>query len=153
MVLIHIKTHVHISLTGSNIAHSLDPTSSQHKSRPARVSGYICKVEQGVFACSRFLNLSSKERYEVARKVSLCTNCLRGHHHVNNCISGGCRKYGQRHNSLIYFVNPVSNNHSNSNFPNKQLHSNPSTSTKVGNYQLYGISHPCRIMQNGLQIN
>ena len=157
----------HQSFTGATIAHSLESTSSQQRSHPARVSCYICKGGHGVFACSQFLNLSPKERYEAARKVSLCTNCLRGNHHVQNCISGGCRKCGQRHNSLIHFDNPVSNNHSNSNFSNKQSHSNPSTSTQISNYQLLipsqvvlatavvdavdnqGISHPCRIMLDG----
>ena len=120
--------------------------------------------------------MSPKERYETARKVSLCSNCLRGNHHVKNCLSTGCRKCGKKHNSLLHFDNSGSDDNSqlgNSKQTNQKPQTDQSdqlnqvTTANVSNYQLLipsqvvlataivdavdkqGNLHPCRIMLDG----
>ena len=128
------------------------------------MSCYLCKGDHAIYICSQFLNLSPQERYEAVRKVSIiCPNCLRGHHNTKKCISGGCRKCGKKHNSLLHFDNPGHVNKSSSEGHNQ----NSTNPAGVSNYQLLipsqvmlatafvdaldkrGNSYPCRVMLDG----
>ncbi|XP_033218124.1 uncharacterized protein LOC117173593 [Belonocnema kinseyi] len=87
----------------------------------------------------QIFELSPKERYEAARKVSLCVNCLRGHHHPKNGLSGGCLKCGKRRNSLLHFnqqgsdsINQVNNSPQQS----QSTHSIQESPASVRNCQL-----------------
>ncbi|XP_033225735.1 uncharacterized protein LOC117178417 [Belonocnema kinseyi] len=155
--------------TGATTALPASSNSSQTNNNAFKISCYICKGEHGVYACSQFLNLSPKERYEAAKRISLCPNCLRGNHHLKNCVSSGCRKCGKRHNSLLHFENPRPDNHSNprASQPNQPDNSKHPNSAPVSSYQLVipsqvvlatavvdvldsqGNSYPCRIMLDG----
>ncbi|XP_033231521.1 uncharacterized protein LOC117182536, partial [Belonocnema kinseyi] len=152
--------------TGATTASPASSNSSQTNNNAFKISCYICEGEHGVYACSQFLNLSPKERYEAAKRISLCPNCLRGNHHLKNCVSSGRRKCGKRHNSLSHFENPRSENHSNpsASQPNQPDNSKHPNSAPVSSYQFaipsqvvlatavvdvldsQGNSCPCRIM-------
>ena len=151
--------------TLSTSSNSHDSSSQKHSSK--KTSCYICKAEHGVFSCQKFLNLSPKERYEAARNISLCTNCLRGTHNPKNCLAGGCRKCGRRHNSLLHINQPYSETVNESIEQSQPGPNNQPTSTSVSNYQLLipsevvlataivdvidqnGKSHSCRVMLDG----
>ena len=131
--------------TGTTTAAPSNLNSVQSKNRFSTISCWLCKGEHRIFACGQFLNMSPKERYETARKVSLCPNCLRGNHHVKNCLSTGCRKCGKKHNSLLHFDNFSSDDNSqlgNSKKTNQKPQTDQSdqlnqvTTANVSNYQL-----------------
>ncbi|KOB65898.1 Gag-pol polyprotein [Operophtera brumata] len=70
----------------------------------------LCKDNHPLYACQRFLGSSLESRLKIVRENSLCENCLRAGHSVNECRFGPCRKCDQKHNSLIHQNNEVSRN-------------------------------------------
>ncbi|KOB72531.1 Gag-pol polyprotein, partial [Operophtera brumata] len=68
----------------------------------------LCKDNHPLYACQSFLGSSLESRLKVVRENSLCENCLRAGHSVNECRFGPCRKCDQKHNSLIHQNNEVS---------------------------------------------
>ncbi|XP_066589587.1 uncharacterized protein [Prorops nasuta] len=88
--------------------------STTHKSFPgkgivtahlaASVSCSLCKEEHGLYSCSRFVEASVAERYNIVRKTRVCFNCLREGHRVGECPSRkGCKSCGGRHHTLLHF--------------------------------------------------
>lgn len=74
----------------------------QSKSPPGQISCRICKGDHGIYACSKFLGMNLKEKYETLKRESVCTNCLRGVHQPRGCLAGGCRKCGK--NTTLYCI-------------------------------------------------
>lgn len=64
----------------------------------------MCKQNHFIQNCSQFLKLTVKMRYEKAKSLGLCLNCLRkGNHISKECQFGTCRKCGQKHNTLLHY--------------------------------------------------
>lgn len=64
----------------------------------------VCKEQHYVAKFSRFLKLSTKERYLKARTVKLCLNYFRAGHNLKNCsFAWTCRSCGQKHHTLLHF--------------------------------------------------
>ena len=158
----------HQPFTGATLSTNSHVQNSQNSRQTfARSSCYICRGEHGVFACEKFLSLSPKARYDAAQKVSLCINCLRGTHHSKNCLAGGCKKCGKKHNSLLHISQSSSETDNDSNKHNQINTLNQPASNSASNYQLLipsevvlataivdvidqdGKSHPCRVMLDG----
>ena len=92
---------------------------------------------------------------------------MRGTHNPKNCLAGGCRKCGRRHNSLLHINQPNSETVNESIEQSQPGPNNQPTSTSVSNYQLLipsevvlataivdvidqnGKSHSCRVMLDG----
>ncbi|KAJ8954661.1 hypothetical protein NQ317_012930 [Molorchus minor] len=65
----------------------------------------ICKGNHKIHSCGDFLRLSNNERYEKAKALRLCLNCLKGGHSFTACRLGPCTKCTKRHNTLLHFEN------------------------------------------------
>ena len=63
----------------------------------------FCNESHFVGNCARFKNINSHERYNVAKKKSLCFNCLKGDHSISECRSSSCSKCNKKHHLLLHF--------------------------------------------------
>ncbi|XP_039450524.1 uncharacterized protein LOC120429521 [Culex pipiens pallens] len=72
-------------------------TSSQIKSCP-----FCQKPTHSPFKCESFLKLNPFQRYELAKKIVLCLNCLNPFHLARACPSSACRVCGQRHHTMLH---------------------------------------------------
>ncbi|CAK9830531.1 hypothetical protein ANTRET_LOCUS7686 [Anthophora retusa] len=86
----------------------------------------ICKGEHPIYACTKFLQLSVRDRLDTVKRAKLCINCLRPNHIVINCRLGNCRKCDKKHHTLLHF--PTQTQDSNQNNP---IVSMPSTSAET----------------------
>lgn len=56
--------------------------------------------------CQNFIKLSVRDRFNKAKQLGLCLNCLRKGTHVSkNCESSGCRQCSLKHHSLLHYQN------------------------------------------------
>ncbi|CAK9797165.1 hypothetical protein ANTQUA_LOCUS1055 [Anthophora quadrimaculata] len=124
----------------------------------------VCKGSHPINTCTTFIQMSVRERFNVAKKAKLCLNCLRNNHTIINCRLGNCRKCDKKHHTLLHFSKEnteiVTNNE-------KQL-SNTSTSADsktsltvsydsevlLGTAQIvirdkYNKKHLCRVLLDG----
>lgn len=63
----------------------------------------VCKGEHYLLNCEKYINLTTKERYETARKLRLCINCLRQGHMARDCrIGGKCKRCGGQHHTTLH---------------------------------------------------
>ncbi|KAJ8913708.1 hypothetical protein NQ315_007425 [Exocentrus adspersus] len=63
----------------------------------------VCEGSHRIYHCEEFLELSSEGRYEEAKRLRLCVNCLRANHKTRDCRSGNCKKCRGRHSTLLHF--------------------------------------------------
>lgn len=63
----------------------------------------LCNENHIILNCSNFISLSPKSRYERARHLKLCINCLREYHPIGECRSSKCRKCNKPHHTLLHF--------------------------------------------------
>ncbi|XP_029055232.2 uncharacterized protein LOC114882514 [Osmia bicornis bicornis] len=63
----------------------------------------VCKGEHPIYTCSKFLQLSIRDRLNTVRQTKLCLNCLRPNHTVIHCRLGNCRKCEKKHHTLLHF--------------------------------------------------
>lgn len=61
-----------------------------------------CKDQHFIYFCDKFKELSVSERLENAKKMRLCTNCLRYGHKLSECRSSGCKICHQKHATLLH---------------------------------------------------
>lgn len=77
--------------------------------------------------CSKFMGMSTQERYEKVKQFNLCLNCFCSKHFTSKCTSHGCKLCSNKHNTLIHHNNTsnsriISNpnfnqNHTSSSYP------------------------------------
>ena len=61
-----------------------------------------CHGQPEFWNCHVFKAKSPKERLEIAKRASLCTNCLGKEHALTQCSSGSCRIYRQQHHTYLH---------------------------------------------------
>ncbi|XP_050516200.1 uncharacterized protein LOC126891064 [Diabrotica virgifera virgifera] len=66
---------------------------------------FFCNGDHWITNCNDFLKLNAKDKFEKAKALKLCTNCLRNNHKVANCKSTFCKKCNLKHHSLLHFEN------------------------------------------------
>ena len=65
----------------------------------------LCSQNHSLSKCSKFLSFSPKQRYDQARSLNLCLNCLSSSHRVAECFSEfTCRTCHKKHHSLLHFT-------------------------------------------------
>lgn len=62
-----------------------------------------CKGSHYINNCTDFLKLSVYNRFEQAKRLKLCLNCLKINHISKDCISVGCKKCKARHHTLLHY--------------------------------------------------
>ena len=64
----------------------------------------LCSQNHSLSKCSKFLSFSPKQRYDQARSLQLCLNCLSNSHRIAKCLSDyTCRTCHKKHHSLLHF--------------------------------------------------
>ncbi|XP_038106731.1 uncharacterized protein LOC119766322 [Culex quinquefasciatus] len=92
---------------------NLESSSSQSKPTKAKQSSshvasehvlkcVQCKQAHQLIECEAFLQLSPKQRLELAKKKRLCINCLKGGHMAKECKRGNCRTCAKKHHTLLH---------------------------------------------------
>ena len=61
-----------------------------------------CHGQHELWNCHIFKAKSPKERLEIAKRASLCTNCLGKGHALAQCSAGSCRICRQRHHTYLH---------------------------------------------------
>lgn len=61
-----------------------------------------CKGHHLIYQCKSFQSLTVSERANQAKWKGLCLNCLRSKHLAKDCLSGGCKSCGKKHNTLLH---------------------------------------------------
>lgn len=81
----------------------------------ASVKCDVCSEAHMTFKCEQFLNLSPSERFEKAKQLQLCINCLKSSHKTSTCKSSKCKTCQKLHNTLLHFDENEKQGTSNSN--------------------------------------
>ena len=63
----------------------------------------LCKGDHFLYGCSKFLGMTPIGRYENAKKLNICINCLKPGHHARDCKARCCTKCDKKHHSLLHF--------------------------------------------------
>jgi hypothetical protein len=66
----------------------------------------ICYGSHDIWRCEIFQAKSVKERTDLAKRASLCTNCLGEGHLRSQCSARSCRVCNQRHQTLLHTDKP-----------------------------------------------
>ncbi|XP_043604639.1 serine/arginine-rich splicing factor 7-like, partial [Bombus pyrosoma] len=61
-----------------------------------------CKGQHKIWHCDVFKAKSVKNRLEIVKRASLCTNCLGQGHTIAQCSAGPCRICRQRHHTYLH---------------------------------------------------
>ncbi|KAJ8946634.1 hypothetical protein NQ317_003844 [Molorchus minor] len=105
--------------TGKNIDKNINKTFNKKFQSEQRTVSYLnseikvikcilCKGTHFLHNCQEFLKLPAKARYDEAKTLRVCTNCLRWGHFNSECRSIGCKKCHKRHNTLLHLEEPSS---------------------------------------------
>lgn len=62
----------------------------------------ICHQFHDIKQCEILKSKTVKQRFELIRNASLCTNCLCKGHSSNQCSAASCRICGKRHNTYLH---------------------------------------------------
>lgn len=62
----------------------------------------ICKGSHRIWRCDIFKAKSVNRRLKDVKAASLCTNCLKEGHSMQDCFSRSCRTCRKRHNTLLH---------------------------------------------------
>ena len=100
------KVHVAVSQTPE----ALESPPARNKSAPGRGSSADCKYQcklcssyHYIFSCRQFLDMNVQQRKEHIQTSSLCSNCLRSGHAVQDCKSDfRCKLCKGQHNTLLH---------------------------------------------------
>lgn len=85
-----------------NIVFTQVHDTNHSSSRDSKVKCSLCAGPHRIHNCDKFLNMSTKEREDVAFKKRLCYNCLFFGHQVKSCRSQPCAKCGKRHHERLH---------------------------------------------------
>lgn len=76
------------------------PRSNFNKRAPR--SCVLCNGNHSLYACDKFLDVSSSDKLKIVDQYKLCRNCLRASHPTADCYFGPCRDCHKKHNSLLH---------------------------------------------------
>lgn len=93
-----------------------------------------CKKQHLIYNCKDFTSLDINKRYDEAKRLKLCINCLRNNHTTDQCRSIPCHKCKKHHNTLLHFSNHSSHNH--------WVEENVPTTSNDATHQNFKTNHP-----------
>lgn len=62
----------------------------------------VCGMNHMIYYCEEFKKLTGEQRFEKAKQLRLCFNCLSSTHPARLCKSGNCQKCNKRHHTLLH---------------------------------------------------
>lgn len=108
------------------------PSSQPYKSKSfvttSTTTCAFCNKNHTIYSCPDFIKLDPTDKLNEARRLWLCVNCLSTGHKTRECKSGGCRKCGLIHHTLLHF-----NNTSGHRTSSTQQNRNPSSTSTISN--------------------
>ena len=63
----------------------------------------LCKKSHSILVCEQFKRQSTYDRFQTARSLKLCLNCLKLGHYVNNCKSSKCKTCRKSHHTMLHY--------------------------------------------------
>jgi hypothetical protein len=81
--------------------------------RTAQDNCVKCKEKHFLYQCPIFRQLNENDRFEEAKRLKLCINCLQPGHDAKNCNSGTCKTCNKKHHTLLHFTKRETNQASN----------------------------------------
>jgi hypothetical protein len=72
-----------------------------------------CTEKHFLYQCPTFRQLNENERFEEAKRLKLCINCLQPGHDAKNCNSRTCKTCNKKHHTLLHFTKRETNQASN----------------------------------------
>jgi hypothetical protein len=72
-----------------------------------------CTEKHFLYQCPTFRQLNENERFEEAKRLKLCINCLQPGHDAKNCNSRTCKTWNKKHHTLLHFTKRETNQASN----------------------------------------
>ncbi|GFX81304.1 DUF1758 domain-containing protein [Trichonephila clavipes] len=95
----------YLELYNENVTYEKQPYINKSKFNNSLKCSY-CKMNHLVFKCSKFKEMSVKERKQLVNKQKLCMNCLSDRHTESHCNSTfTCLFCKKRHHSLLHDSN------------------------------------------------
>ena len=96
-------------MTPSQPAAVVEPTPPKDRNKPTNTSSdrrksqcSLCSKIHFIFHCSHFKKMDAQQRRHHIQAVSLCINCLRPGHSVQDCRSSSCMICRLQHHTLIH---------------------------------------------------
>lgn len=121
---------------------------------------HLCKGTHKLYQCEQFIKMNINNRYETAKKLSVCTNCLTQGHFKTQCKSTfRCRHCKGNHHTLLHYDvtassqgnqqrNPYTNNYKTT---VQHLVCNQNDQQNVGNIPLHNQNEHQSQQQNTFQ--
>lgn len=114
-------------------------TNSFHSRDSTGLSCPLCQGHHTFKSCSRFLDSSTRDRFEIIKQLRKCSNCF-GSHHIQQCSSKStCFRCGMLHHTMLHSEDSISarskaTNHQGNNNPfSRQTYFNQQ---QTGNYSM-----------------
>lgn len=68
----------------------------------------VCNKDHFIYNCPDFIAFTPKQRYDLIKSRSWCSNCLGTRHSSKSCNSrSSCRTCGKKHHSLLHFEGQI----------------------------------------------
>ena len=61
------------------------------------------KKSHHIYSCDQFKKQNTRDRFDTAKGLKLCLNCLKSEHFVNNCKSSKCKTCRKSHHTLLHY--------------------------------------------------
>uniref|UniRef100_A0A1Y1LJL9 Uncharacterized protein n=1 Tax=Photinus pyralis TaxID=7054 RepID=A0A1Y1LJL9_PHOPY len=120
---------------------------------PSQIECSYCNQSHFIYSCEIFKELTAENAFQEARRLKLCTNCLRKGHSSMNCRSSGCKHCNKKHSTLFHgkkpstSANPQESNIATWSDVREELNSNVYTLLSTACLQILdaaGQFHTCR---------
>ena len=145
-------------LLETSTKHNRTKTSSAHFSADSENNKVICNFcneNHKSYRCSKIINLSPKDRYNLVKTKKLCLKCFDKNHSTMSCNSYNCKTCKQAHNSLLHFSEKTEeNNITVTHSQNSKNHTVLLATAIIRVRDNFGDLHTCRaLLDSGSQSN
>ena len=62
----------------------------------------LCKETHRLVHCGEFKGISPQQRYDYAKQIRACYNCLESYSHSHICSTHACHVCNKRHHTLLH---------------------------------------------------
>lgn len=130
------------SLVSSSSPSSL-PSSSQIGSATVEKCTFCGNSKHNIYRCDNFAKIMPIDRYNEAKRLNVCLNCLKTGHFSKSCEQSGCKVCGAKHNTLLHLppkINAVTGNECSPSTSSRAYSTSPHPSTASSTLTLHASS-------------
>lgn len=132
------KGHPSLSKSKKNDGVMFQKTNLMHATT-VKLKCYVCNESHPIYRCTTFLALSIPERKQKIDQLKICIVCL-SKHAENKCKFKGCRKCGEKHNTLLHA-------------PSNDNGNEPAVTTSISAHASNNIGHTAHVLLSTAIIN